>query len=132
MKTERFRRAVSMNFRRQSAERQTALSREGGRKSGLFCTQKNYFQQDIRPHEYLFAILKYAGFLAVEQEIFTEKGMMGVIAEQGPIGFLCLKKPIKVFCNGVDMMGQVRQSGLVYKIPMEEKTGKVQIEIVWE
>ena len=83
-------------------------------------------------HALLGLIDKYAGFLAVEQEIFTEKGMMGVIAEQGPIGFLCLKKPIKVFCNGVDMMGQVRQSGLVYKIPMEEKTGKVQIEIVWE
>ena len=33
---------------------------------------ENYFQQDIRPHEYLFAILKYAGFLALVSWLYYE------------------------------------------------------------
>lgn len=115
---------------------QKAVLAEKNKKQTGVLEAEGYAWYQILPCKGKGALLglidKYAGFLAVEQEIFTEKGMMGVIAEQGPIGFLCLKKPIKVFCNGVDMMGQVRQSGLVYKIPMEEKTGKVQIEIVWE
>ena len=103
MRTGKFRQAVSMNFRRQNAGGQTASSREDGRRSGRSCTQKNYFQQDIRPHEYILAVLKYAGFLAAVAWLYYESIWAFLLCAPGVFLYLrywkaeCLEKKKREF-----------------------------------
>ena len=75
---------------------------------------------------------KYVGFMAVESMYITESKMTAVIHEQGNIGFFSLKEPTKVFCNGVDMSGNVERNGLLYTVKLEEKDNKVIAEVIWD
>ena len=74
---------------------------------------------------------KYAGFIAVESMYMTERGMTAVIHEQGVLGFLSLKEPKRVLCNGIDVSENLERKGLLYMVDLEEKDNKVIMEVVW-
>lgn len=57
--------------------------------------------------------------------------MTAVIHEQGVIGFLSVKEPVKVLCNGVDVSHAVERRDLVYTVDLAEKRNKIIIEVVW-
>ena len=80
---------------------------------------------------------KYAGFSAVEDMWFTEKGMMGILREQGPTGFVCTRKPGRVLCNGADVTHLVvKKDGStqadVYTIALKPENTRAVLEVCWE
>lgn len=80
---------------------------------------------------------KYAGFSAVEDMWFTEKGMMGILREQGPTGFVCTRIPDRVFCNGADVTDfVVKEEGStqadVYIIALKPENTRAVLEVCWE
>lgn len=81
---------------------------------------------------FLGLIEKYAGFTAVEYMYETEERMSAVIKEQGPVGFLSLKKPAAVYCDGVDVTKSIEERGMLYILKLEEDSKKVCIEVVWD
>ena len=92
-----------MSFRRQKTEKGTGASKEGGRKSRRFSTRENYFRQDIKFHEYVIAVLKYAGFLAVIAYLYYESVWAFLLFLPGVFFYLrhweaeCIEKKKKEF-----------------------------------
>ena len=84
------------------------------------------------PGTFLGLTGKYAGFLAVESMFMTERGMTAVVREQGSTGFLSLREPAAVRCNGRDVLKDVERNGCVYTLELEEKKNKMMLEVVWE
>ena len=84
------------------------------------------------PGTFLGLTGKYAGFLAVESMFVTERGMAAVVREQGSMGFLSLREPAAVRCNGRDVLKDVERNGCVYTLELEEKKNKMMLEVVWE
>lgn len=74
---------------------------------------------------------KYVGFMAMEDVQETEKSMTGIIREQGTIGFLAVKEPEKVLCNGKDVTAAVRKEGMVYTASLQPESRKAIIEVIW-
>ncbi len=80
---------------------------------------------------------KYGGFSAVEDMFLVEAGMTGIIREQGPTGFVCMRTPSKVFCNGIDVTDRVvkvensARAG-VYIIVLKPKIARAVLEVRWE
>jgi len=80
---------------------------------------------------------KYGGFSAVEDMFLAEGGMTGIIREQGPTGFVCMRTPGKVFCNGIDvtdLLIKVENSAQpdVYTIDLKPKSARAVLEIRWD
>ena len=80
---------------------------------------------------------KYAGFSAVEDMWFTEKGMMSILREQGPTGFVCTRTPGRVLCNGADVTDFiVKEEGStqadVYTIALKQGNTRAVLEVCWE
>lgn len=77
---------------------------------------------------------KYVGFSAVEDMWITKEGMTGILREQGPTGFACIRRPDKVFCNGVDVTDLlVKENGSdpvgIYTIVLNTKSGRTVLEV---
>lgn len=80
---------------------------------------------------------KYVGFAAVEDMYATQQGMGCVLTEQGPVRFVCSRKPGRVLCNGAEVTHLLAEenSGLhlgIYVINLTPERGKVILEAVWE
>ncbi|MDE6589046.1 MAG: hypothetical protein K2K53_01605, partial [Oscillospiraceae bacterium] len=80
---------------------------------------------------------KYAGFAAVETMYITGRGMGCVVAEQGPVRFVCAGKPGKVLCNGVDVTSLLAVESIgsdlgMYMVGLGPEKGRTILEIVWD
>ena len=78
---------------------------------------------------------KYAGFAAVETMYITKRGMGCVMAEQGPVRFVCAGKPGKVLCNGVEVTHLLVEEHVgshlgMYVINLGPEKGKAILETV--
>ena len=63
MKTGKSRQACLYEFQETKCRRTDGVIEGRWQKCRALLHTENYFQQDIRPHEYALAVLKYAGFL---------------------------------------------------------------------
>lgn len=80
---------------------------------------------------------KYVGFSTVEDMFLTENGMTGIIREQGPTGFVSVRAPDRVFCNGKDvtkLLVKENNTGPVgiYTVVLDVKSGRAVLEIRWD
>lgn len=78
---------------------------------------------------------KYVGFNAVENVYTTENGMTAIVKEQGPTGFITIRTPEKVFCNGrdvTDMLVKEKVCGSlnIYTVNLPIDSGRTIVEVV--
>lgn len=75
---------------------------------------------------------KYVGFMAVKDVQIKENRMTGIMKEQGNVGFLSAKEPVKVLCNGEDVTASVKKENMIYTIELEPENKKAVVEVIWQ
>lgn len=74
---------------------------------------------------------KFVGFTAVESIYEDDNTDIIVVREAGTIGYISDREPRKMMVNSEDVTDQIKQTGLLYKIPITEESSKAVLVIVW-
>lgn len=76
-------------------------------------------------------VQKYVGFAALETVPETDAATLFVVREQGPLGWLADRSPLRVTLNVVDCTDLVQQNGALYTLPLPESSNKPVVVLEW-